>query len=100
MPIRLVLLCLLLVGACGSLREIDPPPQPQQVITTQPKPVAGACPAGAVDGGGFCLARAQQGDTVASLARRVGVAPSSLASYNGLAASDQLRSGDELVLPQ
>lgn len=48
---------------------------------------------------GYQAAIARDGDTVASVAARVGLSASELGAYNGLSASHQLRGGDELVLP-
>ena len=48
---------------------------------------------------GYQTAVAQQGDTVASVAARVGISATELGAYNGLTANHQLRAGDELVLP-
>jgi len=48
---------------------------------------------------GYAAAAAQRGDTVASLAARVGLPALDLAAYNGLSPDQALREGDELVLP-
>ncbi|MEM9144630.1 MAG: peptidoglycan DD-metalloendopeptidase family protein [Pseudomonadota bacterium] len=48
---------------------------------------------------GYAAARAQDGDTVATLAERIGLSASELGAYNGLSATHSLRAGDELVLP-
>ncbi|MEO8242752.1 MAG: LysM peptidoglycan-binding domain-containing protein [bacterium] len=42
---------------------------------------------------------ARRGDTVASVATRVGLSPEQLAKYNALQATDNLRSGEVLALP-
>ena len=48
---------------------------------------------------GYQTAVAQEGDTVATLAQRVGLSSDRLAAYNGLEPSFELRAGDELVIP-
>ena len=48
---------------------------------------------------GYQVAVARQGDTVASVAARVGVAPDQLARFNALSPSDNLRPGEILALP-
>ena len=54
---------------------------------------------GVVDYGTYQTVRAQNGDTVASLARRHGLSASAIGSYNGLAPDAGLQAGDELVVP-
>jgi lipoprotein NlpD len=48
---------------------------------------------------GYEAASARSGDTVASVAQRIGLSASELGSYNGLSPTHPLREGDELVLP-
>lgn len=60
-------------------------------------PVAG--PGGVIAYDGYEAIRAGQGDTVTSLADRVGLSASELGAYNGLSPTQPLRPGDELVLP-
>lgn len=48
---------------------------------------------------GYATAVARKGDTVASLAERVGVPAGALAAYNGRGPGQTLRAGAELVLP-
>ncbi len=64
-------------------------------------PPAGSAPdsTGIVTYDGYQAAVAGDGDTVASVADRVGLSGSELGAYNGLAPAHALRSGDELVLP-
>ncbi|MEO0995389.1 MAG: LysM peptidoglycan-binding domain-containing M23 family metallopeptidase [Pseudomonadota bacterium] len=66
-----------------------------RAAATQPLPDG----AGIVAYDGYAAARAQEGDTVSTLASRVGLSASELGAYNGLAPTHQLRAGDELVLP-
>jgi murein DD-endopeptidase MepM/ murein hydrolase activator NlpD len=48
----------------------------------------------------YQAAVARSGDTVASVADRIGLSASELGAYNGLSPNHPLRPGDELVLPQ
>ena len=56
-------------------------------------------PGGIVSYDGYEAVVAGQGDTVQSLADRVGLSASELGAYNGLSPRQPLRAGDELVLP-
>lgn len=47
----------------------------------------------------YQVAVAQNGDTVASVAARVGLNPDDLARYNALSAADTMRAGEVLALP-
>ena len=47
----------------------------------------------------YQLAKAQRGETVASMASRLGLSPDSLAQTNALRATDPLREGELLLLP-
>ncbi|HUS55745.1 MAG TPA: peptidoglycan DD-metalloendopeptidase family protein [Thermohalobaculum sp.] len=77
--------------------------------TTAPSATLGAAPAttgstiadasGIVSYDGYQAAVAQSGDTVATVAQRIGLSASELGSYNGLSPTHPLRPGDELVLP-
>ncbi len=49
---------------------------------------------------GYQVAVARRGDTVASVATRVGLAPQELASYNALTTGDPLREGEIVALPR
>jgi murein DD-endopeptidase MepM/ murein hydrolase activator NlpD len=62
-------------------------------------PVGPAAPGGIVSYQGYQAAVARQGDTVASVAQRIGLSASELGAYNGLQPDQPLRAGDELVLP-
>ncbi|MFP7571427.1 LysM peptidoglycan-binding domain-containing protein [Marivita sp. S2033] len=48
----------------------------------------------------YQVAVAQRGDTLATLARRVGLAPDELARYNGIQTGDSLRAGEVIALPR
>ena len=52
-----------------------------------------------IDYGDYKAAVARQGDTVTTLAARIGMSASSLGSYNGLPPNQPLQTGQELVLP-
>ncbi len=70
---------------------------PSVAATTRP---AGPDPlTGVINYDGYAAAVARDGDTVQSVADRVGLSASELGAYNGLAPSHRLRPGDELVLP-
>lgn len=74
-----------------------------EIRGSDPSGVRGGGPAVSADGivsyDGYQAARAREGETVAELAQRLGLASSELGAYNGLAPTHRLRSGDELVLP-
>jgi len=73
--------------------------------TSSPQPVATAPSAGVTDArgvtfyDGYQTVTARQGDTVDSMARRVGIQGAELAAYNGLSTLYTPLPGDELVLP-
>lgn len=73
--------------------------------TSSPQPVAAAPSSGVTDArgvtfyDGYQTVTARQGDTVDSLARRVGIQGAELAAYNGLSTLYTPLPGDELVLP-
>jgi len=89
-----------LVGACAGSQ--DPGNADVRFSGTDPSGSAAAGAAGAagvVQYDGYQAARARDGDTVGSIADRLGLSAAELGAYNGLGASHQLRAGDELVLP-
>jgi len=49
---------------------------------------------------GYQVAVARRGDTLASLATRIGADPQELARYNGIQTGDNLRSGEIIALPK
>ena len=73
--------------------------------TAAPQPVAAAPAPGVTDSrgvtfyDGYQTVTARQGDTVDSMARRVGIQGAELAAYNGLSTLYSPLPGDELVLP-
>jgi len=84
-------------GTTPAARPAAPRPAP---VVAPAVPAASAPDAqGVVDYGGYSAIVARPGDTVASMAGRVGLSPSALASYNGLPSGYAPRPGDELILP-
>ncbi len=102
-----------LLAACASrpepapvvYRGSDPGARPPAVAQPAPsvaQPAPGALTPdarGVVAYGGYSAVVARPGDSVAAMARRVGLSPSALAAYNGLPAEHAPRPGDELILP-
>lgn len=67
----------------------------QNVSAERPDPDA----RGVISYPGYQVAVAQRGDTVQSVATRIGVDGSSLAQFNGVSPGDTLREGEVLALP-
>ena len=87
-------------GAPVVYRGTDPAaPRPQTSRAAAAAPSASPSDARVVDYGGYSAIVAGPGDTVESLAARVGVSASELAAYNGLPAGHRPQPGDELILP-
>jgi murein DD-endopeptidase MepM/ murein hydrolase activator NlpD len=61
--------------------------------------IQGADEKGIITYDGYQSAIARDGDTVSTVAERIGLSATQLGAYNGLPATHQLRAGDELVLP-
>jgi murein DD-endopeptidase MepM/ murein hydrolase activator NlpD len=99
------LAAMLMLSACGSgpldwdLRSgsnaLDTTDAARQA--TAPRP--GADARGIISYPGYQVAVAKKGDTVASVAARVGLQPAELAAYNALKPQDSLRDGEVLALP-
>ncbi len=93
------------LAACGS-RGSDDKPQ-VDIRGTDPNAAATATAPGTPvqDGNGIISYNgyqsivANEGETVADVAARIGLAGTALAAYNGLGPDQPLRAGDELVLP-
>ena len=92
----------------GAPRQAPAPatsPSEAAQPTAAPQPVAAAPAPGVTDGrgvtfyDGYQTVTARQGDTVDSMARRVGIQAAELAAYNGLSTLYTPLPGDELVLP-
>lgn len=89
-----------------DVRGTDPNAQGGTVTAPAPQdgPVQGPA-SGTADGNGvitydgYQSVVARQGDTVATIAARVGLSAAQLGAYNGLGADAPLLAGDELVLP-
>ena len=64
---------------------------------TNPPPAADA--RGVISYPGYQVAVARKGDTVTTVANRVGISPQKLADYNALKPTDGLREGEVLALP-
>ncbi len=99
------MLALLAVAGCSSTTALDwdlrsgaafdTSEAAQRAVGTPPKPDA----RGVVSYPDYQIAVAQRGDTVATLAARLGLGADELARYNALQASDPLRQGEILALP-
>ena len=68
------------------------------VTATERRPSADA--RGVISYPGYQVAVARRGDTVASVAARVGLSPDELARYNALMPTDNLREGEIIALPR
>jgi murein DD-endopeptidase MepM/ murein hydrolase activator NlpD len=109
-PMRIVLMgaSLMTLAACagsplreldwdlrGGAQSLDTSGAARQATANRPEADA----RGVISYPGYQVAVAQNGDTVASVAARVGLRPDELAKYNALAATDAVRSGEVLALP-
>ena len=90
----------LVIASCASTQSPDgaatlpaAPAPPSATVSTAPDAT------GIVTYDGYQAAVARSGDTVASVARRIGMSASKLGAYNGLSPTHPLRPGDEMVLP-
>jgi len=90
----------LVIASCASTQSPDraatspaAPTAPSATVSTAPDAT------GIVTYDGYQAAVARSGDTVASVAGRIGLSASELGAYNGLSPTHPLRPGDELVLP-
>lgn len=97
---------LLMVSACGKTKPFDwdlragngsLDTSDAALRATDPRPAADA--RGVLSYPNYQAAVAQSGDTVASVAARVGLPAEQLATYNGLRPTDSLRTGETLALP-
>lgn len=82
----------------GTAPSTAPITAPAGTLGASPAPATSA--SGVVTYDGYQAAVARSGDTVASVAQRIGLSASELGAYNGLSPTHPLREGDELVLPQ
>ena len=90
----------LTIAGCVSTQPPDSaanspaaPAAPSATVSTAPDA------SGIVTYDGYQAAVARSGDTVASVAQRIGMSASELGAYNGLSPTHPLRPGDEMVLP-
>ncbi len=97
---------LLLLGGCVSGRSFDwdlrggansAATSEAALAASDPRPNADA--RGVISYPGYQVALAQSGDSVTTVANRVGIAPDELARYNALRPADTLRPGEVLALP-
>jgi murein DD-endopeptidase MepM/ murein hydrolase activator NlpD len=110
-PMRIVLMgaSLMTLAACagsplreldwdlrgGGTQSLDTSGAARQATANRPEADA----RGVISYPGYQVAVAQNGDTVASVAARVGLSPDELAKYNALTPTDAVRSGEVLALP-
>jgi LysM repeat protein len=90
----------LAIAGCASTQS------PERAATSPAAPAAPSATVstardarGIVTYDGYQAAVARSGDTVASVAQRIGMSASKLGAYNGLSPTHPLRPGDEMVLP-
>ncbi len=93
--------CALALGACGDNPDFDlRGPIGGGLDTASAARAATASHArGIISYPTYQVAIAQRGDTLASLATRIGVDANQLARYNGIQTGDPLRSGEVIALP-
>ncbi|GHE86665.1 peptidase M23 [Aliiroseovarius zhejiangensis] len=108
-PLRSAALIGLLVGLTGcdgnfdmDFRRFAPgglsTAEAAQGATTAARPKADA--RGVISYPSYQVAVARRGDTVAQVAGRIGMAPTELGRYNGIAVDARLREGEVLALPR
>ncbi len=69
----------------NAVQNIEPRPKPDN--------------RGVISYPNYQVAVAKRGDTVTSVAQRLGISPTELARYNGISADTQLRDGEVIALP-
>ncbi|MEO1471154.1 MAG: peptidoglycan DD-metalloendopeptidase family protein [Pseudomonadota bacterium] len=84
------------LAACGGSSANRAPVEYRGSTPVAPGPTAAG---GILAYEGYEAAVARDGDTVSSVASRVGLSAAELGAYNGLQPATALRAGDELVLP-
>lgn len=80
----------------GGANTLDTTAAARQATAARPSPDAN----GVISYPGYQVAVARRGDTVSSLAARVGLNPGELASYNAIQPDAPLRDGEVLALPR
>jgi murein DD-endopeptidase MepM/ murein hydrolase activator NlpD len=98
-----------LLAAAGCASTQSPSQAEVEIKGSDPAATSPAAPAepastvpdarGIVTYDGYEAAVARSGDTVASVAGRIGLSASELGAYNGLSPTHPLQPGDELILP-
>ncbi|WP_245989721.1 M23 family metallopeptidase [Litoreibacter meonggei] len=78
----------------GTAGGLDTSSAARQATGTRPQPDN----RGVISYPNYQVAVAERGDTVTTVANRIGVSPQELASYNGLRANDRLNKGEVLAL--
>ena len=93
---------LALLSACGQQFDYDlrdglsAPTTPQVVTADRPNPDD----RGVISYPNYQVALAENGDTINSMATRLGLAPSELARFNGIEPDTPLRRGEVIALPK
>ena len=80
----------------GGSSTLDTTDAAQQATAARPMPDAN----GVISYPGYQVAVARRGDTVGSVAARIGINPAELAGYNAIQANAPLRDGEVLALPR
>jgi murein DD-endopeptidase MepM/ murein hydrolase activator NlpD len=80
----------------GGGSTLDTTEAARQATAARPMPDAN----GVISYPGYQVAVARRGDTVGSVAARIGINPAELASYNAIQAEAPLRDGEVLALPR
>lgn len=80
----------------GGANTLDTTDAARQATAARPSPDAN----GVISYPGYQVALARRGDTVGSVAARVGLNPAELASYNAIQPTASLREGEVLALPR
>ena len=103
--VKIVLfLTILSVGSCGILsnfdfdlrgNEYDTSEAVRKAMKTRPLPDS----RGIISYSTYEVAVARRGDTIKSIAKRVGLDPKNLASYNGMSSLEKLNEGQLISLP-
>lgn len=92
------LIALLLLSACGG-KSPEWDLRSKGGFNTRDLPPPAADANGITSYSGYQAVTAQNGDTVASIATRLGLNPEEVARFNAIGANDPLRAGEVLVLP-
>ncbi|WP_281967905.1 LysM peptidoglycan-binding domain-containing protein [Roseovarius nanhaiticus] len=96
--------CALALSACGDTMDLDmrgpiggldTAGAARTATANRPQPDA----RGIISYPGYQVAVARRGDTLSSLAQRIGTDATALASYNGIQPGDPLRAGEVIALP-